>query len=102
MLTYRLACRYAAITSFLAETENYLNTLTETIMEKKLHETKEKAFSAALADARAAGVPEEAAEQQAIQAANEAAEKSEFARMNENLAGDAQVHTPLHLQHSLA
>ena len=63
-------------------------------MEKKLHETKEKAFQVALADARAAGVPEEAAEQQAMQAANEAAEKSEFARLNENLAGDAQVRNP--------
>lgn len=85
------ACRYTAITNFLAETEAYLNNLTETIMEKKLHEIKEKAFQAALADARLVGVPEEAAEQQALQAANEAAEKSEFQRLNESLAGDAQV-----------
>jgi predicted ArsR family transcriptional regulator len=87
----RVLRRYTAITNFLAETEAYLNNLTETIMEKKLHEIKEKAFQAALADARAAGVPEEAAEQQALQAANEAAEKSEFQRLNENLAGDAQA-----------
>ena len=63
-------------------------------MEKKLSEDREKAFNAALAEARAAGVSEDAARQAAVQAANEAAEASDFLRRSENMSGDAQARVP--------
>jgi hypothetical protein len=60
-------------------------------MEKKVNEDRERAFNLALTEARNNGISEVAAQQAAIQAANEAAEQSDFLRMNENLSGDAQV-----------
>jgi hypothetical protein len=75
----------------LAETEEYLNKLTATMMENKVNEVREKAFNASLAESRAQGVSEDAARRAAIHAANEAAEKSDFQRVSENMAGDAQV-----------
>ena len=86
-----LGCSYAEITAFLRETEDYLNTLTKTIMEKKITEASEAAFNTALSEARGNGLTEEAAQQMAVQAAKAAADESEFARINENLSGDAQV-----------
>jgi SWI/SNF-related matrix-associated actin-dependent regulator of chromatin subfamily A protein 2/4 len=94
-------CRYAEIEKFLAETEEYLNKLTATMMEKKVNEVREKAFNASLADSRAQGVSEEAARQAALQAANEAAEKSDFHHLSETMAGDAQVLLALLLRHHI-
>ena len=57
----------------------------------QLADERERAFAAALAEARARGVTEADAQSTAISAANEAAEAADFARINDNLQGDAQA-----------
>lgn len=95
--------RYKEITTFLAETEQYLSDLSTTIMQRKLREVEERAFATALAEARSNGVPDEAAEKDAMRAAKEAKENCSFTKLSEDHAGDAQVRAassllrPLHL-----
>lgn len=84
-------CRYKEITTFLAETEQYLSDLSQTIMQRKLREVEERAFATALAEARSNGVPDEAAERDAMRAAKEAKENCSCTKLSEDHAGDAQV-----------
>lgn len=84
-------CRYKEITTFLAETEKYLGDLSQTIMQRKLREVEEQAFKTALAEAHNNGVPDEAAEKDAMRAAKEAKENCSFMKLSEDHAGDAQV-----------
>ena len=97
-----MPCRYAAITTFLQETEEYMNKLITTLVQKKLAEQREAAYNAALLDARSTGYTEDVALQMALQAATAAADESELARISENLSGDAQVRpAPLPLRRPL-
>lgn len=95
LLQLRARCmrvsRYKEITTFLAETEQYLSDLSATIMQRKLREVEERAFATALAEARSNGVPDEAAEKDAMRAAKEAKENCSFTKLSEDHAGDAQV-----------
>lgn len=82
--------RYAVISRFLSDTEEYLNKLAAKVAAVKLNQEASEAAAQAIAEARDQGLSEEEVQLAARDAAQEVATNSELVRRSQNFGGDAQ------------